>query len=555
MRKAAVFCLTLCMAVMFQVPALAAQEPAFRIDMDNLNLQKGVSSSFVVSMINAQGAELVKIEGLEHFDVLSQSQSTSASIVNGTSTYQMDLHYTIMPKAEGQFTLKAVIQYDGKTYETNALQVTVGAAPSKEGEAESDLFVKTVLSRDEAYLGEKIVLTYELYSRYNIENFGFTDYTAIDGVIAKDMPEDQLKAEYVYLDGIRYAKYEAKQLILDPIKAGTLTIPSFKLQVNVVASGPGGLFGRILTRTQALYLQTEEKELTVKPLPSEGKPADFAGIVGSLQLEGHYSREEVQYGDSLTLQITASGSGNLDGLKKIFPGGLPGFTLYETQKNAAESVENGQYRVQKEFEVILVPEKTGVIEAAPVSIPYFNPDTGKYERAEIPGTAITVLGEMPAQTGSGGEGGQGGQQTAMETVRITQVNYAAANDGYLTIKMSKQVLYGVLIGLGVLLILAVAVIAFASKRKKRDAALKSLYRQLMASKDIHEVYRLFGDIIKHCYNLSLKASPQSEIRSRIPNAGLAAQVAEIMDYMESRENKDCSDLKAKIKRIYGMLST
>lgn len=554
-KKVTLLALALCMALCC-APASAAGEASFRLDMDNLNLQKGVSCNIILSLVNAQEAENIRIEGLEHFDVLSQSQSTSTSVVGSEVTYQIDYYLTVMPKTAGQFTLKALIEYGGKTYETNTLEVTVGEGSANAGQAAPDLFVETILSQADAYLGEKVVVTYMLYSRYSIDNFGFTDYTAIDGVIAKDTPADQLKAEYVYIDGVRYAKYEAKQLILDPIKAGTQTIPSFTLQVNVITedglggmfSGPMSGFSGLLSQVQPMYLQTDEITLAVKPLPTEGKPADFSGIVGELQIDGHYSREALTYGDSLSLQVTASGSCNLDGMKEIFAGELPGFSVYETQKSAVESVENGQYYAQKEFEAILVPEQNGAINIAPVSISYFSPVTGQYERAEIPGADIEVLGDMPQPAG-----GAGSQPATVETVDIQQVNYADAGDGYFTVQIKKQVLYGLLIGLGALLVLATILKRLVSHRRKQDQTLKSLYRQLMTATDTHEVYDLFSAIIKHCFGLSIKASSQSAVSNSLPDPALAARVADIMGYMESQGDKGCAGLKEQIRGVYGMI--
>ena len=533
--------LALYLAVLFCVPALAAKEPLFRLDMDSLNFQKGVSGNFVISLVNAQGARIANIEGLEQFDVLSQNQSTSTSIINGDATYQEDLYFTVMPRTAGQFTLKANIEYNGQSYETNAMQVTVSEGSANEGEPAQDLFIKTILSHSEAYLGEKVVLAYELYSRYNIVDFGFTDSIAVEGAVVKDMPEDQLRGEYVYLDGNRYVKYETRQMILDPIKSGTYTIPSFNFQVNVATSAGGGFF----SSSKPVYLQTEEKGLTVKPLPSEGKPKDFSGIVGELRLDGRYTREEMNYGDSFTLQAAASGSCNLDGMQKIISGEPPEFTVYETLKNTVETVQDNRYHVQKSFDVIFVPEKTGDLDVAPVSISYFNPVTEKYEKAEIPGVTVRVLGDMPLLANDEGSG-----QAAIETVKIEQVNYADANVGYFTIQMKKQAVYAVLTGLAIMLVLTAVMFWLISYRKKQDPVLKTLYRQLMGSQDINEIYNLFNAMIKHCCKLSLKASSQNIVLGSLPDASLAAQVAGIMDYMESNEEKGHVYLKDKIKGIY-----
>jgi len=548
-QHAVILCLILLITAVGSCAALAASEPMFRLDMTKLNLQKGVSTSLTLSLINAQGAEVLGIEGLEHFELLSRSQSTSINIVNGRSTHQIDFHYTIMPKETGQFTLQARVQYNGQVYESNELQVTVSDAPAEAGRAEGDLFVRTVLSQDEIYLGEKVVLTYELYSRYSIENLGFTDYTSIDGVVAKEISADQLKAEYVYLDGVRYAKYEVMQLIIDPIRAGTVTIPAFNLQVNVIVDGFGGALGGLFSRTRPMYLQTQAQELKVQPLPAAGRPKDFSGIVGELQLEGNYTKQEVQFGDPLSLLVTASGSCNLDSLKKLFPGSIPGFAVYETQKHSTETVQNNQYYAEKQFEVILVPQQTGLIEVVPVSISYFNPRTGQYEYAEIPGTTIQVAGSMPVQASSGGEA----RPTAVETVSVVQVSYLDTSGDYFTIRISKQQLLWVLLGIFGLLILVLIGIWLAAKGKQRDPKLKSLYKQLMAAKGINEAYDLFNEMIKHSFNLSIKASPRSVVQAQLP-PHLAVEVVKVMDYMES-SSRECSELKDKVKRIYKLINS
>lgn len=532
----------LCISAFFPISATAKQAPVFRIDMNRLNLQKGVSDNVVVSLENAQGAQILNIEGLEEFDVLSQSQSTSTSMINGETTYRVDLHYSIMPKTAGQFTLKANIRYDGQNYETNALQVTVSEGPPAANESARELFIQTVVSHTEAFLGEKIVVTYELYSRYNIENFGFTDTIAIDGVITKEIPNNQLKAEYVYIDGERYAMYEARQLIIDPIKTGICIIPSYNFQVNVTTNSSG-----FFSSYTPMYLQTEEQELTINPLPTEGRPGDFSGIVGELQLDGSYSREVMNYGDSFALYATASGNCNLDGLKNIINQEMPGLSVYETQKNMTESVENNQYYAQKSFEVILVPEKTGVIDVAPISVSYFNPVTKQYEKAEIPGVTIEVLGDMPQPNHFSGS-----LPGNIDTVTINQVNYASANDGYFTVQIKKEWVYGMLIIFAVCMVLVAVLVWWLSNRKKQNQQLKSLYKQLMAAKDINEIYDLFNTMIKHCYKLSLKASSQNRIRSSLQDPVLAEQITEIMEYMESAENhgeKGPAYLKDKIRGV------
>ena len=297
-----------------------------------------------------------------------------------------------------------------------------------------------------------------------------------------------------------------------------------------------------------MYLQTEEKKLTVKPLPSEGAPAGFSGVVGELRLDGFYSREQMNYGDSFTLQVTASGNCNLDGVRNIIGGSIPGITMYETQKHTTEEIQENQYHVQKVFEVIMVPDTTGNITIEPISVPYFNPLTGKYESAEIPGTIIEVLGEL-SQINYGGQF----KNAPVETVRITQVSYAYLDKEYFSFQIKKDTFFVILIGALAVIVLAFGLLALAKNGKKRDPVLKSLYKRLISTQESDEMYDIFNDMVKHCYRVSVKANSQSAIINSLPDNGLATQAIEIMGYMESpqfREGKGHAHLREMIKGAF-----
>lgn len=548
LRKAIIFGIIIYIMAILCIPVTAAQDTAFQLDMDSLNLQKGVGATITLSLINAQNAEIISIDGLENFDVLSQSSGSSTTIANSYTIYQEDIYITVMPKVTGEFTLKANIRYNGQDFETNELQVTVSEDSSNNENSVPDLFMKTIVSHDEAYLGEKIAVTYELYTRGDIEGYGFLSNTAIDGVVVKDITSNGYSAESLYIDGNKYTKYTVKQIILDPIKSGAFTIPSFNFQVNVIESGRGGGFFGMFNQITSKYLQTEEHEILVKALPSEGKPDDFSGIVGDFKLTGSYSRDEMDYGDSFILQTEASGNCNLDGFKSIISGRISGLTVYENQKNSAESIENDQYYIEKTFEAILIPEKTGELDIPDISISYFNPITEKYEVAQIPGTTISVHGEMPQQSYDNSN-----FYGSIEPLVISQVNYSDTNGDYITIQIKHEWLYTAVICIAILLILTVSLILIISRRKKHDPALKSLYRQLLSAKDKNEIFNLFNAIIKHCYKLNLKASSRDMIQSNLPDISLAEQVTDIVDYMESSGSLDENELmhlKNKIKRIY-----
>ncbi|MGB4426545.1 MAG: BatD family protein, partial [Limnochordia bacterium] len=285
----------------------------------------------------------------------------------------------------------------------------------------------------------------------------------------------------------------------------------------------------------------------VKPLPAEGKPKDFSGIVGTLQLEGSYTKEEVEIGDSLSLLVTASGNANLDVLKKVFPGSAPGFAVYETQKSTTESVRDGQYYAQKDFEVIMVPQRPGTVEVAPIAISYFNPVTEQYERAEIPEAVIEIVGEMPAAAVS--SGGFTAEPAALERVTVAQVSYLAPDEGVLTIRISRETLFWVLLGISGAVAAALLLIPLAARRKQQDGTLRALYKQMMVARDVNEAYHLFNEMIKYCFGVSLKASPMSLIRSRLPKE-IAEQVVGVVELVEDEVGRSCDEIRGRIRKVY-----
>jgi len=64
-------------------------------------------------------------------------------------------------------------------------------------------------------------------------------------------------------------------------------------------------------------------------------------------------------------------------------------------------------------------------------------------------------------------------------------------------------------------------------------------------------------MIKHCYNLSLKATSKSGVKTNIPDADVALQVVSVMDYIESAkidETGGHNHIKNKIKEIYRIIN-
>lgn len=503
-----------------------ADESNVHLDIDDINLEIGVSTNLTLTIEDMDGAKFKSIEGLENFEVLSSSQSTSTQIINNNSSNQIQLNYVLMPNAVGDYKLTGYVEYQGKTYTTNVLDVHVSEKSQSSGDDSSDLFVTTTLSKESAYFGQKLILTYELYSRYNIVDYGFIDEIKLDGFISKDIPTEQLQANYETINGNKYVKYEVKKTILTPITTGSLKIPASNFQVNVST-------GDFFNSSKAVYISTEEKEVQVKELPMDQQPSDFTGLIGQLEVKAEYSADEVDYGQSLTVHVTLSGDCNLEILDTLHAKTPTGFTQYETEKDLKEDLTGNQYSAQKEFDVILVPQATGEINIEPISINYFDDVDNQYKEVVIPGKTIQVNGEIPA-TSVINPNANG--KTQLEPILITQINPSNTDDTYFIIK--KNHVYRVITALVLLVMLLTIALIINKRRLKQDRNLQQMVMRSRKSKDHNESYNILNEIIKYRYHISLKASSRYEIQKQIGNEVLVKQLFSLMDYVELRNRNE-----------------
>lgn len=169
------------------------------------------------------------------------------------------------------------------------------------------------------------MLTYEFYSRYNIERLGFLDEIKLDSFITQEIENENLSYEFLYINGKRYVKYIVKQIFLTPIKAGLYEIPKYTFQANVST-------GSFFDSSRPYYLETDTAELKVNSLPTDNKPDNFSGLVGNLNITSNYSKQQIDIKDSLTLEVTLSGHCDLENFRSIIQNEIPDFSVYQTEK-------------------------------------------------------------------------------------------------------------------------------------------------------------------------------------------------------------------------------
>ena len=532
-----------------------AEEPQFELDIGNTKLQPGVSTQLLLTIKNAKGAQKPDIKGLDNFEILSQGSTTQTQIVNFKTTHLKKYHYQIMPQQTGTFSLQGIVEYQGQEYQTNKLTVEVTKTETKAKQDRGRLFIETKLEKDKVYFGEQVVLHYNLFSRYNVQDYGFKQNLNFDNFISKKIKQNQLKAGYVRINGKKYVKYEVAKVILTPTKTGELEFPRFNFQVNISS-------GDFFNSMQDKYLQTARRKIEVASLPKKGQPVDFSGLVGQLNLKGDLTQKQINYGDSVSWKVTASGTCNLDNLNQLINGSNDDFEIYQSKKKSQEEVKNGQYYSEKNFEIIMVPQKGGTLKFPEIRIPYFNPQTESYEYATLEGTEIEVTGAPQKDNSSKPQKTVDNEQTTtqqqtLETVTIDQINVQAdKTDDYYTLRIKKSYIKWSLVILTGLLLLVGMWLLIKKYWRQSDDELNKIYSKIQQVDSDNQLYNYLNQLIKTKYGVSLKADSRQKIEDNIANDKVRQKVIEVIDYIENKRygsREQDLNLREAIDQIYRQL--
>jgi hypothetical protein len=416
--------------------AVKVQAYADRKEMglgDTIDVAVQVSSSESVEVSEP------RMPDLPHFEIMNSwtSSSTASKLVQGPRGMEfetqktVEYHYMLAPKREGVLPVPSFeVTVDGKVYRTSPFTIRVSGAgsgstarPGLPDEDEIDeaekmfnqllqrrgggipkaqvaprnpneaFFIHLDLDKKEVFEGEQITANWYIYSRGNLlalDRLKFPDLKGFWKEIIEEVPALNFTQEVI--NGVSYRKALLASHALFPIKPGTAVIDEYKVKATVqLPAGPFGAFsyGQPYTYTRS----SDRVKITVKPLPSEGKPQDFSGAVGQFDVQATVENREVPINQPFALKIRFEGEGNAK-LIELPPMALPtGLENYDT-KSDAKFFKNG--RSYKEFEVLIIPREPGDLTIPAISVSLFDPRTGKYYSKKTEPIPIHVSGSKMA---------------------------------------------------------------------------------------------------------------------------------------------------------------
>jgi len=333
---------------------------------------------------------------LPDFSVTKGGSSSQTRIVNGSISTSVEATYLLVPRRAGTFTIGPVrIEKKGRAYQSQPISVKILPAASSAEERPMAFVTQDVDVRD-PYVHQQIVYTFRFLRRVQSAEAQW-DPPTFQGFWVEDLGKER-QYEKV-LNGQRYAVTELKKALY-PLSEGPGEIGETRLTCKLVVQREGGqrgmdsFFGSSFfgggAQTITKNLGAKPIPLDIRPLPEEGRPEAFEGLVGSFVVRAETGQNRLRVGDSTTLTVTVTGNGNLRDLVELSPADIPGFKVYPDKPSFQVDIQGDTLHGTKVFKKALVPIEDGTLEIPPQEVPYFDPEKGSYQIAGTAPIRLTV---------------------------------------------------------------------------------------------------------------------------------------------------------------------
>lgn len=361
----------------------------------------------LVYEINKDVSEL-QIPELNDFQLLggpSTSSSSSIQIINGKTARSSKYTYTYYLSAvkDGIYTIApATAKIKKDTYKSNAVKIEVikgksstsqttpsTASPAAKSSsnvdthAGEDLFIRLLVDKKNAYIGEQIIAWIKIYSKINITqidpNFKAPEFTGFYQQPFEIPPLRALERENV--NGEIYGTGILRKIVLYPQKSGEIIIQPFDIDVayqKQVKRKSRSIFDDFFGPTVQnvpVKLKSKAVKLNIKSLPAS-MPSSFTGAVGNFRMSASINKTQVKTNDAVTLKVNISGKGNIkliDEMEFEFPPAL------ETFKPIVKTKQDNVLEGSQSFEYTIIPRYAGDFKIGPIEFTYFNPSTRSYK--------------------------------------------------------------------------------------------------------------------------------------------------------------------------------
>jgi len=374
------------------------------LDRDTIGLDEQAILQVTVSG-SGQNLPGPQLPTLPMFEVYSQGRSSNISIVNGRMSSSVTYRYMLLPKKPGTFPIDQIaVIHNNKRYKGNRLELTVlstgtVASPRLEDQAvdrqgkSKDHFLEAVVDKKNPYVNEQVTLTLKFYTA--VQYYGSPELSepTTTGFWTELLGN---KAPYHQKINNRTYKVIERKYALFPTQTGELTIGRATIRFTIARRDrsfrdPFNVFGDFFGSGQEVSVSSRPITIDVRPLPQQGRPADFTGTIGNFRINTIADKTQVEVNQPVTVTIKISGSGNIKSVAEPIIPELDDFRVYRASSSENISKLHDKLGGTKIFEEVFIPRRPGKLEIPALSFNYFDPESSKYRTLTTRPIRVSVI--------------------------------------------------------------------------------------------------------------------------------------------------------------------
>ena len=291
--------------------AAAESEVSFRAEVDatRIGLDDQVQLTIAIEGRSIDLKGEISIPQLENLRIVAgPSLSTQISLVNGSMSQARSYILVLQPTSVGAARIgssRATIGGRERATEPIALEIVQGSVVQRQAPQdpfsafrgqdpfgaqfgarrapprETRVFVEASTDRTTVFVGESLLLTYDLYTQTAVNGIELDQAPNLQGFWVEELERERTpRGEQAQREGESFQRVHVLRRLLFPTRAGALEIPAagFKLTVP-----QGGFFGPMSGGEAVVARTTRPITVTVKALPADPR---FSGAVGQLKVDG-----------------------------------------------------------------------------------------------------------------------------------------------------------------------------------------------------------------------------------------------------------------------------
>jgi hypothetical protein len=414
--------------------------PVVSASLDPMGFGVDEAATLTVTVSGGSGTidEMVVVDGLEF---QGRGQSRQHQFINGSLSSFSSTLFQVQAARPGTFTIPPIpVTVDGKQLTTAPItfEVTTAADPLRQqqgggmqappstgtnqaagdaDQAEQMAFLRVSPVKEASYTGELLPLQIKAYFRRGLRA-SLNSHPSLngDGVVLTLPNQEPVQTEELVgnapfsvltwngsVSGIKEGAHsvsvglEATALIRDSRR---------RAPRNNSGNDPffgndpfADFFNQQPLQEKKIQLVSLDMPLAVRPLPVEGKPADFNGAIGSFDFQAQAQPVEVGPGDPITLTMTVTGTGNFDRVEAPVLSRSEGWKTYAPSSKFSPGASPGQG--SKVFTQAIIAKAGDAAAIPPLTFSFFDPEAGQYRTVESAPIPLRV--SKGAGTGKGAE--------------------------------------------------------------------------------------------------------------------------------------------------------